>query len=552
MDFSFFLIDNKSGHKTREDWFSKNHSDMYLKLIQHCEPFNIPTFKEKIWFFFNGLTEKPKCSGCQGHVEFSGRFDRGYNDFCSLECANTKGDLLDRIKKTNQEKFGVDYYTQHSDFVEKQKKTKKERYGDENYNNHDKMLNTKKMLYGDSNYNNQNKIKKTSLERYGVVSPSKSTLVKEKIKKTNLDRYGFNSPTQNPQIKDKLYESILINIKDRFKNNEFIGYDFKTGIYTLKCDRCDSEYVIPTGLYNERNRLGYICCTECNPIGLGKTSNGEIEISDYLRGVGVENIILNNRDIIKQELDIFLPDYNLAIEYNGLYWHSEIYKNEKYHLDKTIKCNENGIELIHIFEDEWLFNRPIVESILKNRLGLVKNKIHARKCDVKLVDNKMSIDFLNNNHIQGGNCKNSIRLGLFYNDELVSLMTFSKPRLALGGKGEWELVRFCNKINTIVSGSASKLFNFFIKNYKPTTIVTYSDIRIFSGGLYDKLGFKEIHKSKPNYWYVIENKRYHRFNYRKSNLIKQGFDPDKTEKQIMFERKYYRIYDCGNVRWEYS
>jgi hypothetical protein len=135
MDFSFFLIDNKSGHKTREDWFSKNHSDIYVKLTQYCEPFNIPTFKEKIWFFFNGLTDKPKCQGCEGKVEFSGRFDRGYNDFCSLECANTKGDLLDRIKKTNQEKFGVDYYTQHTDFVEKQKKTKKERYGDEHYNN---------------------------------------------------------------------------------------------------------------------------------------------------------------------------------------------------------------------------------------------------------------------------------------------------------------------------------------------------------------------------------------------------------------------------------
>jgi hypothetical protein len=131
-------------------------------------------------------------------------------------------------------------------------------------------------------------------------------------------------------------------------------------------------------------------------------------------------------------------------------------------------------------------------------------------------------------------------------------MTFSKGRVIMGGdNNEWELTRFTNKINYSVVGGASKLFNFFIKNFKPLKVVSYSDIRLFGGNLYNKLGFKKISQSKPNYWYVINDKRYYRFNYRKGILIKQGYDKNKTEKEIMFDRGIYRIYDCGNIRWEY-
>jgi len=121
----------------------------------------------------------------------------------------------------------------------------------------------------------------------------------------------------------------------------------------------------------------------------------------------------------------------------------------------------------------------------------------------------------------------------------------------MGGKSnEFELTRFCNLINCNVIGSASKLLNFFIKKYRPQKIVSYSDVRLFNGELYNKLNFKKIHQSKPNYWYVIDDIRHNRFNYRKSILVKHGFDKNKTEKEIMFERKIYRIYDCGNIRWE--
>jgi len=162
----------------------------------------------------------------------------------------------------------------------------------------------------------------------------------------------------------------------------------------------------------------------------------------------------------------------------------------------------------------------------------------------------MAKKFLEDNHIQG-NVNSKIKIGLFHNDELVSIMTFSKGRVIMGGKkDEWELNRFCNKLNTTVVGSASKLLNYFIKNHKPNKIISYSDIRLFDGKLYEKLNFNKISTSKPNYWYIIGDLRYYRFSFNKKKLIKDGYDPNKTEEQIMFDRKIYRIYDCGNVRWE--
>ena len=216
-------------------------------------------------------------------------------------------------------------------------------------------------------------------------------------------------------------------------------------------------------------------------------------------------------------------------------------------MNKTIECEDKGIRLIHIFEDEWLNKREIWESMLRNVFHKITNKIYARKCTVKLVSERDKKIFLNGNHIQG-NANSSVNLGLYYNDELVSLMTFGKPRINMGGKdkdGYWELVRFCNKINTSVVGGASKLFKHFIEDYNPINIVSYSDKRWATGGLYDKLGFIHDHDSKPNYYYVINNERKNRFGFRKDKLIKEGFDKNKSEHEIMLERKIYRIYDCG-------
>jgi hypothetical protein len=287
-------------------------------------------------------------------------------------------------------------------------------------------------------------------------------------------------------------------------------------------------------------------CPKCLDIGQSKN---EINLYQYLISIYKNEIIQKDRSILsKQELDIYIPNNNIAIEYNGLYWHNELNKPSNYHLNKTKLCEDKGIKLIHIFEDEWIHKKDIVKSRLKNILGLTSNKIYARKCIIKNIDTKLSKEFLNTNHIQG-HVNSSIKLGLYYNDELVSIMTFGSLRKTMGKNkidGSYELLRFCNKLDTTVIGGANKLLSHFIKNYNPNEIISYADRRWSNGNLYEKLGFEFSHNSKPNYWYVKQLKREYRFKYRKNILVKEGYDPTKSEHEIMLEREIYRIYDCGN------
>ena len=193
--------------------------------------------------------------------------------------------------------------------------------------------------------------------------------------------------------------------------------------------------------------------------------------------------------------------------------------------------------------------------MILNKLGKTPNKIFARKTEIKEInDNKIIRDFLNKNHIQGF-IGSKIKLGLFYNDELVSLMTFGELRKSLGQsdkKGSYELLRFCNKLNTSVVGGASKLFKYFINNFEFNEITSYADRSISNGNLYVSLGFNFEKYTSPNYYYIIDGVRKHRFGFRKDKLVKEGFDLTKTEIQIMSERKINRIYNSGNIKFIYT
>ena len=288
------------------------------------------------------------------------------------------------------------------------------------------------------------------------------------------------------------------------------------------------------------NRSG---CPKCsNPV-----SEWEKEVRSFIERLGV-SVEPNNRTILNgKEIDIYLPQHKIGIECDGLRWHNETHKDKNFHLMKTLYANKEGIRLIHIFEDEWKQKRAIVESILKNILGKCQRKIYARQCSIIELSPHDKRVFIDENHIQG-DTKSKVNLGLYKNDELVCVMTFGKPRVNLGGRcseGEWELVRFCNKLDTTVVGGASKLLSHFRKHYFYKKITSYCDKRWSNGNMYEKLGFTNDHDSKPNYFYVVNQNRENRFKYRKNVLVEQGFDKNKSEHEIMFDRKIYRIYDCG-------
>ena len=270
----------------------------------------------------------------------------------------------------------------------------------------------------------------------------------------------------------------------------------------------------------------------------------EKDLYNFIKSIYVGEIIQSYRDGL--EIDIYLPELKIGFEFNGLYWHSEKNKEKDYHIKKTKYFDERGIRIIHIWEDDFDFKRNILESQIKNWLGLTNNKIFARKCEVRKVNNsKISSDFLEKNHIQG-KVSSSLKLGLYYNNYLVSLMTFDhfEGRNKMSDY-EWNINRFCNKIGFNIIGGASKLLNYFIENYKPKRIISYADKDWSQGKLYEKLGFKKIYESKPDYKYIINNRRENKSKYRKSNL-----DTELSENQYMKKSHIYRIWDCGKIKYE--
>ncbi|MCK9477547.1 MAG: hypothetical protein M0R46_16655 [Candidatus Muirbacterium halophilum] len=392
---------------------------------------------------------------------------------------------------------------------------------------------------------------------------SKLKNIKEKKKNSCLNNYGVEYPQQSKNIfnkslktkeikyNDKHFNNSeqMINTKNNNIKNKYKVIKYENQIFTFYCDKCNSEYDITHSLYFNRRRIKTEICTNCNPYNSNESPN-ERFIIEFIKENYDGEIIEKDRNILNgKELDIYLPKLNLAFEYNGLFCHSELYKPDNYHLNKTETCLEKGIQLIHIWEDDWKYKQNIVKSMILNKLGKTQNKIYARKCKIKeITDNKFIKFFLDNNHIQGY-ITSKIKLGLFYDDELVSIMLFGYSRRSTNKTKEWELLRFCNILNTNVVGSASKLLKYFIINYKDNKLITFADKSISNGGLYKKLGFKLDGITKPNFYYIIDGIKKHRFNYRKNKLIKMGFDKNKSARQIMLERRLYRIYDSGNLRF---
>ena len=555
---TFFTEDNKSGLKTKELYISVSYPDMYANILSYIKGswYQELSFKEKIWYFMNGITDKVSCYHCSADVKFKGTLTKGYGKFCSLSCANDSGMLNKLQSDAIMNKYGVTSTNKLESVKEKKRIAYIDKYGVDNPMKSDivksKLVDTMLNKYGVDNSMKLKDVKEkvidTCMVKYGCYNPFQSEEIKFKIRQTNNDRLGVDYPTQSDSVKTKIRDIA----SDKLKGKHPFILEVSGNNLKCQCDNCSDTYEISRILFNERVREGYSLCTQCNPIGINSISEAEKEIAEFIKSLGVD-IIENDTDVLSgKELDILIPSHGIAIEYDGLYWHSELYKDNNYHLSKTELCEAKGIRLVHIFEDEWIYKKDIVKSRLKNILGITENKIYARKCEIKHVGSDECRRFLDDNHIQGFS-KSNIKLGLYYNDELVSLMTFGHGRVIMGGKSdEWELVRFCNKLDTNVIGGASRLLKAFIKENSPKNIISYADRRWSQGELYATLGFDFIHNSKPNYWYIINDIREYRFKYRKSELVKSGFDSGLSEHQIMLSNKRYRIYDCGNMKFSLS
>ena len=278
------------------------------------------------------------------------------------------------------------------------------------------------------------------------------------------------------------------------------------------------------------------------------------EFVEFINQYDIE--VINDFSIGQSTCDIYLPTLKLGFKLLGLFKHSEINVNKNNQLQTYNDFANNEMKIIQIFEDSWFAKNIIIKSRILNLLGKSKS-IYARKCDIRIVDTSEAGAFINQTHIQGS-IGAAIKIGLYYNNELVSIMTFGSLRKNLGQtstQGGYELLRFCNKLNTNVVGAASKLFSYFKKTYNPVSIISYAD-KCWSNSkrnIYTSLNLKYIHESEPSYYYIIGSKKKGRFAYRKDQLLLCGYDGVQwTEHTICLANNIYRIFDVGTCKYEWK
>ena len=519
------------------------YSDEEFKIIKDCRFERIQRFEER--------KNKPKVIKVKAKytkkqlIKMSGVSENAFNriiKYLNVDIKNndTIDDNIIRIKdfinsvdiktfffkKTNLEKLGVEYPFQSSLIQEKGKESCLEKYGVEYYNQTEES---------------QIRRKETSLKKYGVENPSQNISIK--IKKEKLEAKKLNyAKSQNLLTVDDLSKT--------FNRDESTIID-DIRLLNLKIIKFNND----TRFYIEESNLPILSDFFSKTDECGK-SYSEKELVDFVKSIYSDEIMENIKRIIPpKELDIYIPKMKLAIEYNGLHWHDENHVDRNYHLTKTNMCNEKGIDLIHVFEDDWLYKKEIVKSMIASRLGIYQQKIFARKCQIKEIEKDQAKIFFDKNHLQGF-AYGDLYLGLMFNDELIQCICINKKGWH---DGNVELTRMVTKLNTQVIGGFSKLMKHISDYIEYKSITSYVYKAWFNGKGYIESGFKIVKENNPSYSYVVNGKRVHKSHFRKNKIKKmfergelKFYDSNKTEHENMIENKIYRIYDCGTIKVIYE
>lgn len=496
---------------------------------------------------------------------------------CSDECR------YKLVQSTCMDRYGVSNAMQSEQFSDKMHDTMVKRYGAA----HTMQIEEFK-----------HKAEQTFLSKYGYTNPNLSPEVQAKREQTFLAKYGVKQYIQTEEFKTKSRETCIqkygvpnaggayqigafhISDPDKAENWQKFHDDPETFIkshfgdeppeYSEVAKLCGINKYTVTDILGKQNKLYLVKMVY---------SSMESEVFDFVSELLKDDLDVNTeiqrntkKIITPKELDLYIPKYKFAIECNPTNTHNssiggfsnatDAVKPKNYHQLKSKACEELGIFLFHIFGYDWGDKQDIIKSMIKNALGKTDNKIYARNTEIRSVSGADAYKFLTENHRQGG-LHSKVRLGLYHNNELVSLMTFGHMRNTIGiGKEDlsdcWELARFCNKLNTSVVGGASKLFKHFVKTYNPARIRSFSDIAHTKGTLYESLGFKYLHSSEPNYMWVdyYTNKAYSRVNAQKRNVqrfLKDfSINLDDPEAKIMVEHGFVQVFDSGTKLWEWT
>jgi hypothetical protein len=440
-------------------------------------------------------------------------------------CASQALKIKEKIRKTSLEKYGTEYALQSAEVKEKISQTNIDRYGvsspSRNKSIKEKIRTTCLERYGSGsplqNAGVKDKIKSTLLERYSVAFVSQCPEIRNKIKKTNLQRYGVEVVTKSPEIQEKIKKTNLrrYGVERPSQNPEI------------------HKKTIRTALEN----------------GTLYRSHKEKELFSFCRTLDPDTrtTIVRYNDVNFQ-IDILMPRFNLCIEFNGLYWHSEAnkkhYKNK--HLYKTKACNAKGFRLIHIWEHEWDLKPEIIQNYIRSCAGVFGRREYARKCQVRqITDTGIVKTFLQKNHILGS-CQFQKAYGLFQSDELLGAITVN-----IHHRNSKEMVvnRTAFEVGVQVVGGVSKLSQCALQESGATYLVTWADIRLGAGSVYEKSGWDIDQILPPDYFYFnLKTRGIVTKQSRRKSLV--NTPTNMTEHEHALNDRLFRIYDCGKIRFK--
>ena len=493
------------------------------------------TFSERLYHIVNNLTSRPVCKICkQNYVNFKD-FYRGYHSHCSTgNCGQNDPEVKEKAKQTWQQNWGEDHPMKVKSFREKIEQTNLERWGS-------KCPFSSPII--------REKIQQTWQDKWGADNPMKAKEVHEKAKQTCQKHWGEDYPMKCSIPREKASQTNLKNNYKYMSSPERLGEDYelvtpleeyKSIKYNkLKFKHKKCGHIFDYSIANGKEPL----CPKC----YANFSRFEESVRNFCEQ-HFENITYNSRQIIPPlEIDIFIPQLNIAIECNGVYWHREEVKGKDYHLQKYVECAKRNIRLIQIFEDEWKHKQKLIESILLNAFGKSETIVDATQCQIYKIPQDLADKFLNHCHLEGS--FTGTHYGLIFDNNLVSII--STAPISNNSKYNLGIYRFCDMRNTKVIGGLETLIDHIKRNHTNHNLAAYVDLRYSIGEELSNVGFKYSHLIEPTFSYVKSNQRYpppHSIEEAQSLL--ESYDLTKSIEENLNDNNFFKIYDSGYAIFE--
>lgn len=580
-DVRVYLTNTKGyAHIMRYDSFS------YVRDVLFDHTSYLPdtaSIKLRVSFFLGKRTEIPKCPVCSRDC-----FPLAGRDEFSETCNDDECSAINRRNKairTSQERYGVDFPNQNKEVYQKVKDTNMTRYGVEsvldipkNRKNSNKLIQSPEVvakrlesvrsMWDERKDQQLSSMRKGMIDKYGVEYAGHSPEIMAKVKQTNIDNHGdwFLSSEEGKQSRvdafgaenyfqteqfkqdNKKYNLIKHGVKHHLQhptmfngltNREWLLSQYQVRSIVSIADELDTT---PTTVWRYLNEYGVETSIHSN----NKQSLSELEIVDYINSLGFE-CDENIRSVISPyEIDIFIPAKNIGIEFNGVYWHCSKFKERDYHQNKSLMCRDRGIQLIHIWSDDWSdpLKREVIKRKIKHKLGL-SSRCFARKCKIIIPTTKEVRSLYEAHHIQGF-IRATKHIGLEFEGELVACGSFHKNK-----DGYWDLNRYAASKSVV--GGFSKIFKHFIRSTPEcSTVYTYAHLDYSHGNLYEATGFEFKYMTTSGMFYTKGVVRERREKYMKRNLVNllENYDESLTERENMLNHGYYQLFDSGSLRYE--